>query len=724
MTDSGSKFADEEIMPDDQANPDLELMIQVGSEISSKLPHIWDSIGTIWLDAQDVLVGRDPEVSDDDESDSEYEDPSYKPIYKIRDILKWGAVWVENDNVAQASAKDPILTKINNWLNNTESPSDSRQEAIPIITEEAPIIYSPSIRDLSFEILARIVQLALQGDQHIVITMSHINKTFRTFILSTPILWTTVDIMFPEERVVAHLERSGSAPLRVRASIVLLTTRSSRAVRKLGSFKRMIQPHAARIAALEMRYTNAFWSETVLGYFPELGELPNLDEFEYGLLFHRWPTPIQTVFQFIFRPKRIRIQGLGAKTFLPICSEKVISLELTECWEAGLTGWEEMLRSMPSLQVLKLSDLQLRGENAGSETVISPISLLHLQTLSFIRLPRAVLMGLIEALQTPNLVSVTVASRTPDEFQGPNAPPPWVKAPPTDMSEAALLPFVTRNPQLQELDIHNYWMTPHMWTSVFARLHNLKKLRIASSDVTGDALKSLVASSGTPPALPSLTHFTLDNESLDKHSDLSFSLIDAIITTRWALFHQEAADRESSGPKIQALKHVVLRGWNESHLSQACDATVLTRLEGLVEHLHLETLRATGDSDSEATDWEWESQSSWSWASGDQAVVDLGDSWQTFEWGTEMGEMSDDEEETGDLEAWNGGDDEPLSEVHSNSGKTFDIELLKFEEAIYKWNWLHGWTPYQSFGPKREHVQEYGVPPQRGNDVDTRQSMF
>lgn len=541
------------------------------------------------------------------------------------------------------------------------------------MTEGAPIIYDPSLQDLPSELLAEIVQLALQEDQHIILTMSHVNTTFRDFTLSTPILWTRIDIMFPEKRIEAHLERSRSSLLRVRASLVLLTTGLSQGHTKLESFKRMIQPHTSRIAALEMRYTNALWGVTALAQFPGLGALPNLDAFEYGFLLHQ-PMPANSELQFNCKPKRICIEGLGIKTFRPIYSERVVSLEVTECWERGLTNWRETLQLTPFLQVLKISDFQ-NGDNGLDDSVTSgtkvpPISLSHLHTLSLTRLPRAILVGFIGALHTPNLISVTIALKEPGDLQpeGYNAPDPWKKPQPTDLSKLVLLPFVSANSQLQELDLHNCWLTADMWTAVFTPLLNLKKLRITSSDLGSGALGSLIASSGIPPSLPSLTHLTLDNEALDMNSDLTFGLIDGIITTRWNLFNQQHDDGGTGRTQIQALKSVILRGWNESRIPALYETTELTRLRGLVEHLHVETLRAASE-DGEATDCEGESQSDGSWTSGDQAVVDLGDSLHRLEWGMEPSEPSDDEGDSDDGENWDLDGNEPLS-----SGSDLDYD--------------------------------------------------
>lgn len=292
-----------------------------------------------------------------------------------------------------------------------------------------------------------------------------------------------------------------------------------------------------------MRYTKIPWIYAALARFLELGPFSR-DEFEYGLLLHQ-SFPTTTQFQFNCKPKRIRLEGLPINPFLLIYSDQVISLKVTETWERGLTHWREALQLMPSLQILELSDFNLIGPLSS----IDPISLPHLHSLSLARVPRAVLRDLLNALQTPSLISVTITFLEPGGLHEYNPLASWSKPQPAhEMSEVVLLPSVSANPQLKELDLHNCCMTPDMWTTVFSQLRNLKKLHIASSDLTGEALASLVVSPGSSPALPFLTHITLDNESLDKESDVFFPFIDELVTTRWNLFqHQQAhRDRRSS----------------------------------------------------------------------------------------------------------------------------------------------------------------------------------
>ncbi|KAG8947054.1 hypothetical protein FRC04_011234 [Tulasnella sp. 424] len=627
MTNSEPESANRDVSDNESQNgpatgddgPDLEFLLEIGGEICRASRYVWNNIGSNWNHAKGVLRGENPELqADQDESDSTYEeDPSYTPVYRF----------------FRLSRKESLR----------DSPEPSLEpEPISIITDKPAITYHMGLLDLPYELLAGIIQLVLQEDPHVNMTMSHVNSALRSLTLSASSLWTTIDIMFPNERIQAHLERSGSSLLQVRASLVFLTTGSAHAMRKLDSFKDMIKPHAARIASLEMRYANAAWNYTALARFLELGPFSSLDEFEYGLLLHQ-PFPTATQFRFNCKPKRIRLEGLPISTFLPIYSARVISLKVTETWEGGFTHWREALRMMPSLQNLELSDFNLRilelseFNPGGPVNSIDPISLPHLQTLSLVRVPRAVLGELLSALQTPSLVSVTITFLEPDGLHEYNPIAYWTKPQPTHgMSEVVLLPFVSANPQLEELDLQNCCMTPDMWTTVFSQLRNLKKLRIASSDVTGEALASLVVSPGSSPALPFLTHITLDNESLDKESDLFFPFIDELITTRWNLFQQQQVNRLNGQAQIVPLQSVVLRGWDESHIPPIYRSTELNRLRGYIEYLHLETFQINSDDDGEATDGEWETQSEGSWASGDQAVVDLGTRVHSSEWGMEL----------------------------------------------------------------------------------------
>lgn len=202
----------------------------------------------------------------------------------------------------------------------------------------------------------------------------------------------------------------------------------------------------------------------------KLGALPSLEKFDYGLLLHRY-APLNAGSEAACKPRRVRVEGVGIKAFSPLYSEKVVSLQVTECWERGVLDWREALQSMPSLQKLELSDFKVGdpdpGENAGFGTTIPPVSLPHLQTLCLARVPRAVLIGLPKALQTPILISATIVFLEPDRLRDYNPTVPRLKPQPTDgMCDTALLPFASANPQPQELDLHNCCMTPNMWTAV------------------------------------------------------------------------------------------------------------------------------------------------------------------------------------------------------------------------------------------------------------------
>ncbi|KAG9029015.1 hypothetical protein FS837_003669, partial [Tulasnella sp. UAMH 9824] len=116
-------------------DPDLEFFINMGKKISEKksMRNVWNNIGSIWMNAADVLTAE----SDDEETGgsdhgstststtSEELDPSYKPVYRIQDILKCGALWIEADREIPDSVKMPILTEIYEWLRTEESTEES-----------------------------------------------------------------------------------------------------------------------------------------------------------------------------------------------------------------------------------------------------------------------------------------------------------------------------------------------------------------------------------------------------------------------------------------------------------------------------------------------------------------------------------------------------------------------------------------------------------------------
>ncbi|KAG8924140.1 hypothetical protein FRC00_005432 [Tulasnella sp. 408] len=487
---------------------DEVVLIQLGAEISTNLPHIWNRVGPAWVNAMLMMMG------DDGSNSAREEDQSHKPIYRARKLVKRLAGRLENDKAGEASVRNALLNKIHEWLNAKEKAEDLLERLLRVKstymdTEDPPIKYNLGILDLPSELVLGIIQIALQDDPHLVTTLSHVNSAFRTFTLSTPTLWTTIDIRFHEKRVSAHLERSRSALLRVRASLTLLTMTRQQGLTKLSTFMKMIQPHAARIASLEMLYASHMWGSYALTCLSPIGALPNLDQFEYASLLHQ-------------------------------------------------------------------------------------------------------------------------------SFQG---------------------------------DVN-------MWTAVSAQLHNLSKLRIASSDVTGQALTSLITSSGGPPALPSLTHLALDNESLDEELDLSFSLMDNLTTSRSTLFRQQV-DGRARQAWIQALDPVIRRGWNESHIPTTSE---FAGLRGLVGHSHVGTFGGTSD-DGEATDGEWESLSQGWWGSSDQDVADLGDDLRRVGWGMELGGPSDDDDDMGELGNW-GWDEDELTSSGLSEDLGFGITSLDYDPSL------------------------------------------
>ncbi|KAG8902791.1 hypothetical protein FRC00_000532, partial [Tulasnella sp. 408] len=261
-------------------DPDLEFFIKMGKKISEKksMRNVWNNIGPIWMNAADVLAGD----SDDEESGgsdrgststtSEELDPSYKPTYRIEDILKCGALWIEADRDIRDSVKMPILTEIYEWLRTKESTgessvpeSESESEPEETAAGRAEPVVTSNLRlllELPAELLVDIVQLALEHDPYINITISHVNAALRAFAFSFPVLWTTVDNIFPKDHILAHLERSGSSLLHIRVPLVLLAVDMDQGGTKLRSFGDLIQPHLARIASLEITDTDAACEST------------------------------------------------------------------------------------------------------------------------------------------------------------------------------------------------------------------------------------------------------------------------------------------------------------------------------------------------------------------------------------------------------------------------------------------------------------------------------
>ncbi|KAG9016377.1 hypothetical protein FRB90_003086 [Tulasnella sp. 427] len=654
---------------------------RIRSRLSETLPNAWKKIGDSWDDA--IKDFTDPHGSSRwmIEPGDDYADHNYKPYISVERLLKWTASWVVWYEVeAEQAVKDPILADIHECLEvlgepgiGSESGSEQHELDISGSAGNTTIAYSTNFVDLPPELLTEIIQSTMHHDLNIAIAISHVNRALRAFALCTPLLWTFIDIMLPKSRLIEHLKRSEPAPIHVQASLVMLTLGSEAGLTRLAWFAETIRPHAARIASLEMSYTNAEWSRRALSLFSHIGEMYDIQNFEYAHLLHTRPS-VEVPFQGDFKctPRSIRLEGVGISAFRPIYSPRVTTLKVTECWEMGLTGWRDALFSMPSLQVLELSDFKIfynPAEPPNFDIDIKPFTLPHLRTLSLVRVQHAILFVLLRALESPSLMSATIAFLEPDGLMAGSAvqtsgSPEGAHG----MCDLVLRPFVSKNQQLQELNLRNCLMRWALWIAVFTSLKQVSRLRISMSNLTSKALDDLTLGYSDSPILPSLTHLILENnESLNDGSSISFLTIESFIIDRATCYRrQQQADEEfPEAMRIKELKSVVLRGWNESCVSLHQQESEFESLRKHIEHLHVEILQGASDDLEEATDTEWESQSELSWTSGDQAVVDLGGGVFRSEWGMGWGEnvfgdfMEDEleeEEEQGMIELENDSD--------------------------------------------------------------------
>ncbi|KAG9016374.1 hypothetical protein FRB90_003083 [Tulasnella sp. 427] len=619
---------------------DVEEFLNIGVEITKSMPPVWNQVGGVWSEATNIFLDGVPRWEEDNTNSDiptrqERElDPSYQPRFTARGILKWTALWVEMQSKAEAAVKEPILGRIHDWLSKNEPlPSSPVLSNSELEESEGAIRFNNTILGLPLEILTEIVQHAMIDDLHMNIKISHVNSAFRNFALSTPTLWTLIDIMLPPPRIIAHLKRSGTSPLRIRASLQITTLPEGEGVQMLHYLSILIRKHLARIVSLEARFTSFVWSLCCANVFRMLHPLPMLDEFTFGASY--WGVaPAMIPSTFLCTPKAARLEGVIVDTFYSIFSDRLISLKVSECQESGLAGWRTVLALVPSLEILEISDFVLRGggDEPGS---LTPVTLPNLRTLTLRHVPRAIMHALLTFLQTPSLVSAKMEFMEYNGTNGYDSRAPRFKPHLTrGLQETVLLPFVSKNPQLKELDVHNCLMGADGWTEVFLPLQNLRKLRISGSDLYDYALHSLVPSENSPeipPALPSLTDLTLDNEGYDIDSHLHITFIEKLIISRRGYFQaqQENGGSDSGSSRIQPMSSVNLRGWAGHTPFSKATVTEIAGTTLYVEPVLMASSQENSNdedaySDSEEEESEWESQSELSWTSGDQMALQIG----------------------------------------------------------------------------------------------------
>ncbi|KAG8916589.1 hypothetical protein FRC01_002974, partial [Tulasnella sp. 417] len=397
--------------------------------------------------------------------------------------------------------------------------------------------------------------------------LSHVNSHFRSIVLNTPSLWSTIDDTLPLPIAKLCLERSRSAPLDIRIGsnsyLGLKDTKSAELFKYL-------EPHAHRVKNVKMVTDD--WNvidhleDLMAGGFPFGGS----EKLEFGHSQNSRPEDRNLVFT-LNEPDSLRelhLWGYALDTWMDSFPTALRRLQLSEV-SISFDILISAVEQSPGLSILVLEDCLLYDH---IETVA--ITAGRIVELQLVRIDWRDIIQLSRLMSTPALASLSAV------------------APPSNtIVTSFLLEMVKRNKEISSLEICDYDFTESL--SIFKHLQNLNHLRVRASYSSDEDLQVLTMEQ----TLPNLTSITLDNELR--------------LTTR--LVEQMARTH----PKLES---IVLRGWDPSNVS----ADSLAAINKMGKKIFVETFMRSPEEDfheESGSDNSDESSSDGSWLSGDDYVL-------------------------------------------------------------------------------------------------------
>lgn len=463
---------------------------------------------------------------------------------------------------------------------------------------------------------------------HIPWTLSWVNRSFCHLVIGTPAFWSNIDIMLGERRVALSLERCGTVPLDVTASLPPIILHQADNRELIRSFMNKVSPLADRIRSLRMVYTSSSYLETAVALMPT--SMPELESLDIGIAnragalavgelpahltgkvvscrpinFSLRANPVWAVQQDIF--SRVKTFEYRA----PSCKEADRRITRVQ-----FLSW---LRKMPHLETLVLEYIHhvvqgLERTLSGAEE--KPIMLANLCDVRLDGVLGRDLFASWAKIDTPSLEVVTVRFIQPPgrEASGNNeACCNWLQT------------VAERSPQLRTLDITNWDTSIFGWGELFRQTPSLVQLRLASCNLCWGLEEAL--KSGNPPApsaCPKLQYLVVDNEL-----DMTSSTLRSVVKTRM-----------DSWRGVSPIRWLVVRGVARGYMDNADVQWSRKSVDGLlIEHLDANTAGTDGydgrgdwdsegegerdeDDDGEASDTESDESDAGSLASGDLDVV-------------------------------------------------------------------------------------------------------
>ncbi|KDQ17796.1 hypothetical protein BOTBODRAFT_53315 [Botryobasidium botryosum FD-172 SS1] len=234
--------------------------------------------------------------------------------------------------------------------------------------------------------------------------VSHVSKMWREIALSTPQLWSTIDIINPEF-IKACIARSGDMSLDVAFDAplhrpVLSTHISSAQAEKAKLSVASLLPHAHRWGSLSLvRVDKELFSPLLSARAPRLEKL-RLECFTASL-----PPDKEA---FLENSPRLRYIRLGSSTLAALAYTTYTGL--TELRLDSITSWIrhdqffDLLRRSPLLEVLDLNEIQFAPSSVPA--VFTPIRLPHLRHVEMTEMLTWGVQTILSAIRAPPTLTI------------------------------------------------------------------------------------------------------------------------------------------------------------------------------------------------------------------------------------------------------------------------------------------------------------------------------
>ncbi|KAG8944589.1 hypothetical protein FRC04_001712 [Tulasnella sp. 424] len=367
------------------------------------------------------------------------------------------------------------------------------------------------LQRLPGEVLHDIILKAQDSDPHIQFTFSHVSQYFRTLVITSPLLWCKLDLLYPLSLVSLYLERSGGVTLEVVVEQgstpwrwPMLATRDHT---KVEAFYEILRPHTHRIRRLRVQAPNSQFSvpegqdiahtqssDDVADHFPWSSMLSYIEYLDLG--FGTWDLGHSPNLPVAANLRELRLFGPWTPSVAFLVPPSLKHLTLGDHQRLSLDIIKEILASTAALETLTFSDVILvepRVEN--SDIPDQPVQITSLNSLSITRCPGTSAKQIVQSIVCANLENLCI------HFTGEDARSSSIHRQFYGIDVTFLTLYNTPHFQIRKLDLVSCDGEPKFLEAILDNLPCLRELRIASAALTHNHLKVLVITSTTRGAI-------------------------------------------------------------------------------------------------------------------------------------------------------------------------------------------------------------------------------